>query len=89
MDQLWSGPGLPVIRARCEEIDRDPTTLPVSVHLSWGDIATPGAERVDLLAAHREHGVSRVMGLVQASADTDEALEALAADARAAGVTLD
>ena len=26
---------LPVIRARCEEIGRDPATLPVSVHL-WG-----------------------------------------------------
>ncbi|MEX1171970.1 MAG: LLM class flavin-dependent oxidoreductase, partial [Chloroflexota bacterium] len=79
---------LPVIRARCEEIDRDPATLPVSVHLWWGDIATPGAERVDLLAAHREQGVSRVMGLVRASAQTDEALEALVEDAQAAGVTL-
>jgi alkanesulfonate monooxygenase SsuD/methylene tetrahydromethanopterin reductase-like flavin-dependent oxidoreductase (luciferase family) len=79
---------LPVIRARCEEIDRDPATLPVSIHLWWGDIATPGAERVDLLAAHCEQGTARVMGLVQASADTDEALDALAEDARAAGVTL-
>ena len=24
---------LPVIRSRCEEIDRDPATLPVSMHL--------------------------------------------------------
>jgi F420-dependent oxidoreductase-like protein len=79
---------LPIIRARCEEIDRDPATLPVSVHLSWDDIATPGAERVDLLARHREQGVSRVMGLVQASAQTDEALDALAEDASAAWVAL-
>ena len=79
---------LPVIRARCEEIDRDPATLPVSIHLWWGDIATPGPERADLLAAHREQGISRVMGLVQASADTDEALESLAEDARAAGLAL-
>jgi alkanesulfonate monooxygenase SsuD/methylene tetrahydromethanopterin reductase-like flavin-dependent oxidoreductase (luciferase family) len=79
---------LPVIRARCEEIDRDPATLPVSVHLWWKDIETPGPARVDLLAAHREQGVARVMGLVQASADTDEALEALAEDARTAGLEL-
>ncbi|MGK2849945.1 MAG: TIGR03560 family F420-dependent LLM class oxidoreductase [Candidatus Limnocylindrales bacterium] len=79
---------LPVIRQRCEEIDRDPATLPVSVHLWWGDITTPGQERVDLLAGHREVGVSRVMGLVQASATTDEALDALAEDAKAAGLEL-
>jgi F420-dependent oxidoreductase-like protein len=79
---------LPVIRARCEEVDRDPATLPVSVHLYWEDIATPGQQRVDLLAAHREQGIARGMGLVQASADTDDALEALAEDARAAGLEL-
>ena len=79
---------LPVIRERCEEVDRDPATLPVSVHLWWGDIATPGQQRVDLLAAHREQGIARVMGLVQASADTDEALERLADDARDAGLEL-
>lgn len=79
---------MPTIRQRCEEIDRDPATLPVSLHLWWRDIETPGSTRVDLLAAHREVGVSRVMGLVQACATSDEALEALAADARAAGVEL-
>jgi F420-dependent oxidoreductase-like protein len=79
---------LPVIRQRCEEIDRDPATLPVSVHLYWEDIATAGQQRVDLLAAHREQGIARGMGLVQASADTDDALEALAEDARAAGLEL-
>jgi len=79
---------LPVIRARCEEIDRDPATLPVSVHLWWGDLAEGGAKRVDLLAGHREAGVSRVMGLVQAAATTDEAFASLAEDARAAGVEI-
>ena len=34
---------LPVIRARCEEVSRDPATLTISVHV-WGrDIAEPGA----------------------------------------------
>ncbi len=79
---------LPVIRARCEEIGRDPATLPVSVHL-WGEtIAKPGASRVADLAGYREVGVSRVMGLVWASATNDEALESLAEDARAAGIEI-
>jgi F420-dependent oxidoreductase-like protein len=79
---------LPVIASRCEEVGRDPATLPVSVHL-WGQtISQPGAARVDRLAAFREAGVSRVMGLVRASADTDEALGSLAEDARAAGLEL-
>ena len=77
---------LPVIANRCEEVDRDPATLPVSVHL-WGeDIAEGGAVRVDRLAAYRAAGISRVMGLVRDSARTDEALESLVEDARAAGV---
>ena len=80
---------LPVIRARCEEIGRDPTTLAVSVHI-WGKhLAATGAPRVDLLAGYRVLGVSRVMGLDRAIAKTDEALEALAEDARAAGVEME
>src|SRR6185312_14457488 len=67
---------LPVIRARCEEIDRDPATLSVSVHIWKSDAATAGARRVDLLAGYREQGVSRVMALVEASTTSDEALEA-------------
>ncbi|HET9878406.1 MAG TPA: TIGR03560 family F420-dependent LLM class oxidoreductase [Candidatus Limnocylindria bacterium] len=81
---------LPVIRARCEEIERDPDSLAVSVHAWWG---TPGwkaagAQRVELLGAYAELGVSRVIGLLQASAADDDALERLAEDARAAGVEL-
>ena len=41
-----------------------------------------------MLRAYADLGVSRVMGLLQASADSDEALEELAADARSAGVEL-
>jgi F420-dependent oxidoreductase-like protein len=79
---------LPVIRGRCEEIDRDPETLKVSVHI-WGeDMSRPGAERVQRLAAFRDLGVSRVMGLDRGCATRDDALEMLAEDARAAGVDL-
>jgi F420-dependent oxidoreductase-like protein len=79
---------LPVIASRCDEVGRDPATLPVSVHLWSQTISQPGAARVDRLAAFRETGVSRVMGLVRASTDSDEALASLAEDARAAGVEL-
>jgi F420-dependent oxidoreductase-like protein len=79
---------LPVVRARCEEIGRDPATLPISVHV-WGrDIGEQGRARIDRLASYREAGVSRVMGLLRASAKSDEALDSLAEDARAAGVDL-
>ncbi|MGH2474642.1 MAG: TIGR03560 family F420-dependent LLM class oxidoreductase [Candidatus Limnocylindrales bacterium] len=80
---------LPVIRSRCEEIDRDPASLPVSVHIWWGDFEATGSARVDRLGAYRELGIARVMGLTRASARTDDALESLVEDARAAGVTLD
>jgi F420-dependent oxidoreductase-like protein len=79
---------LPVIRGRCEEIGRDPDTLKVSVHI-WGeDMSQPGAKRVERLAAFRELGVSRAMGLDRGCATSDDALEVLAEDARAAGVEL-
>lgn len=78
---------LPVIASRCEEIGRDPATLPVSMHIWKDDLgAVKGQARTDLLAAYRELGISRVMGLLGASAGTDEALESLVEDARAAGV---
>jgi F420-dependent oxidoreductase-like protein len=79
---------LPVVRSRCEEIGRDPATLSVSVHI-WSDhLARPGEARVDLLDAYRELGISRVMGLLRDSARTDEALESLVEDARAAGLEM-
>ena len=79
---------LPVIRSRCEEIGRDPATLPVSVHIWSEHLSRTGQRRVDLLAGYLEQGVSRVMGLDRAVARSDEALESLATDARAAGVEL-
>lgn len=79
---------LPVIAARCEEIGRDPATLPVSVHLWAEAISASGTGRIERLAEYREAGISRVMGLVREAARTDEALESLIEDARAAGVDL-
>jgi alkanesulfonate monooxygenase SsuD/methylene tetrahydromethanopterin reductase-like flavin-dependent oxidoreductase (luciferase family) len=81
---------LPVIRSRCEEIGRDPETLAISVHAWWGEPRwrRAGGSRQELLAEYDELGVSRVIGLLQGSADDDEALDSLAQDARAAEVEL-
>ena len=79
---------LPVIRTRCEEIGREPSTLRVSVNISRYVLSDAGPSRVELLAAYREVGVNRVMGLLQESAVSDEPLELLASDARAAGCKL-
>ena len=78
---------LPVIRSRCEEIDRDPNSLRVSVHV-WGQLLPVGPQRIERLAAYADLGVDRVMTLVKSSATDDEALESLAQDARKAGVEL-
>jgi F420-dependent oxidoreductase-like protein len=77
-----------VISSRCEEIDRDPATLRISVNISRYVIEHEGAPRIELLGAYREAGVDRVMGLIQATALSDEPLESLAEDAREAGCSL-
>jgi F420-dependent oxidoreductase-like protein len=79
---------LPTIYSRCEEIGRDPSTLPVSVHIWPERLAKPGPARVDQLGQYAKVGVSRVMALLRDSAKSDDALESLAADARRAGVEL-
>ncbi len=79
---------LPIIASRCGELDRDPASLAVSVHI-WSEYThDEGQRRVDLLGGYRETGVDRVMALVRSSATDDDALESLARDARAAGLEL-
>ncbi len=79
---------LPVIRSRCEEIGRDPASLAISVHIWSQHFRREGARRVDMLAGYAALGVDRVMVLSHASTRSDEALEAVARDAREAGVEL-
>jgi alkanesulfonate monooxygenase SsuD/methylene tetrahydromethanopterin reductase-like flavin-dependent oxidoreductase (luciferase family) len=80
---------LPTIRARCEEIGRDPASLSVSVHVWWEQLVASGAARSDMIAAYRDLGISRVIALVRDSADSDEALEGWAQDCRSAGAELE
>lgn len=80
---------LPVIRARCEEIDRDPATLAVSAHVWWEVWPADRSERMDLLNQFRELGLSRIITLVRAAAENDDALAEFAEDCRAAGAELE
>jgi F420-dependent oxidoreductase-like protein len=82
---------LPVIRARCEEIGRDPSSLRISLHAWWGDDdwRAPGDRRIAYLGQLADLGIDRVMGLLQDSATSDEPLQALAEDASAAGIVLE
>jgi F420-dependent oxidoreductase-like protein len=78
----------PVIDSRCEEIARDPGTLRLSVNIGRSESAIEGEPRVDLLGRYADAGVDRVMTLIRASADDDEALERFAQDCVAAGAEL-
>jgi F420-dependent oxidoreductase-like protein len=75
-----------VIRNRCDEVDRDPSSLRVSVHIWWETLSA--ADPVALMTAYREAGVSRVMALLRAAAREDAALEEFRQQAVLAGATL-
>jgi F420-dependent oxidoreductase-like protein len=80
---------LPVIRRRCEEIDRDPETLRVSVHIWLEDRPRSRGEALGkLLASYRELGVSRVMTLLPGIERSDGVLEDFAEQSERAGAEL-
>jgi len=80
---------MPVIRARCEEIGRDPDSLSVSIHVWWESLSATGQQRVDMLGAYTSQGISRVIGMIRESVESDDALAQWADDARAAGADLE
>jgi len=80
---------LPVIQSRCEEIGRDPRSLSVSVHVWWEQLSATGQQRIDMLGDYAEVGLSRVIGMIRESVDSDDALAHFADDARAAGAELE
>jgi F420-dependent oxidoreductase-like protein len=75
------------IRARCEEIDRDPATLRVSVHLWWEQFEAAPSRR-DVLAQYADTGIARVMVLTRSAARDVGEIDRLFAEAQAAGVEL-
>jgi F420-dependent oxidoreductase-like protein len=77
------------VRARCEEIDRDPDSLRISVHAWWESLQTTGEERVDMVGEYARLGVSRVIALIRQAVDSDDALAQWADDARAGGAALE
>jgi hypothetical protein len=89
MSPALAAEALPIVASRCEEIDRDPASLKVSVHVFPDGLGAPGQERIDALGAYGRLGVSRVMTPPAGLTTSDDVLHELAADCRAAGVQLD
>jgi F420-dependent oxidoreductase-like protein len=66
---------LPVIRQRCEEIGRDPSTLAISVHIWRKDEERNLREPLgELLPAYAALGVGRVMALLPGIENSDDPL---------------
>jgi F420-dependent oxidoreductase-like protein len=77
---------LPVIHDRCREVERDPASLRVSVHI-WGHAAVaPGQARRDRLREYEDLGLSRIMLQGFAAVSDDGLLEAIAEDCLSAGL---
>lgn len=78
---------IPVIRDRCEEIDRDPTTLKLSVHI-WGEAGdvSPGGQRQKRFAEYASLGVHRIIVQGFQGISDPDALEDLIKDCRAANL---
>jgi len=79
---------MPIIRARCEEIGRDPATLKVSLYSRDEDVRTPGQERVDLVGKCIEVGLSRLVAFPTRWDPTRETQARFAEDCRAAGAEM-
>jgi F420-dependent oxidoreductase-like protein len=77
---------LPVIRERCREIERDPASLRVSVHI-WGEAAVrPGQARRDRLREYQELGIDRVILQGFAAATDPAPLDEIAEDCLSVGL---
>ena len=77
---------LPVIASRCTEIERDPTSLAVSIHI-WGEAdARPGPERRQRLRDYAGLGLSRAIVQGFAAVRDEHALDDLVEDCLAVGL---
>jgi F420-dependent oxidoreductase-like protein len=78
---------MPVIASRCEEVGRDPSTLPVSVHI-WGEAGgvASGSQRRERFLEYEEVGVARIIVQGCVGVFDRPALESLVGDCAAAGL---
>ena len=77
---------LPIIAERCREIDRDPASLAVSVHI-WGEAdAAAGTPRRDRWRAYRDLGLDRVIVQGFAAVGDPRHLDDLVDDGLAVGL---
>jgi alkanesulfonate monooxygenase SsuD/methylene tetrahydromethanopterin reductase-like flavin-dependent oxidoreductase (luciferase family) len=76
---------LPVIHERCREIEREPGSLRVSVHI-WGEAAVaPGQARRNRLREYEDLGIDRVILQGFGAVSDSGLLEAIAEDCLSAG----
>jgi F420-dependent oxidoreductase-like protein len=73
-------------RQRCEEIDRDPATLRLSLYVADPEVRTAGQQRVDLLGSLAGIGLDRVVAFPLRYGAEPDVLASFAEDARAAGL---
>ena len=73
-------------RQRCEEIDRDPATLRLSLYVADPEVREPGQKRIDTLGALGEIGLDRLVAFPTRYGATREVQAAFAEDCRTAGL---
>jgi F420-dependent oxidoreductase-like protein len=73
-------------RQRCEEIDRDPATLRLSLYVADPEIREAGEQRVDLLGRLAVLGLDRLVAFPTRYGATREVQASFADDCRAAGL---
>jgi F420-dependent oxidoreductase-like protein len=75
-------------RQRCEEIDRDPATLRLSLYIADDEVRPTGQKRVDLLGALAEIGLDRLVAFPTRWGADLETQAAFAEDCLGAGLSL-
>jgi F420-dependent oxidoreductase-like protein len=73
---------------RCEEIDRDPATLRISLYGEDGDFRNAGQKRIDLLGEYAALGLDRLVAFPTRWSPEPETQAAFADDCLAAGLPL-
>ena len=76
-------------RQRCEEIDRDPATLRLSMYVADDEVKDPGQKRVDVIGRLDGDGPRPARRVPDPLGATREVQEQFAEDCRSAGLLLE